>query len=100
MPRYVTPCCFARTPMLSFELMPTIPKSNLKIEVEKSSYCRRTIQARMQEGHFSASCKIFDDVCAFRCQEVEQDEPLDGFTGGFPCQAGMSDSYSEWLPIS
>ena len=27
MPRYVTPCCFARAPMLSFELMPTIPKN-------------------------------------------------------------------------
>ena len=74
--------------------------SKLQIEVEKSSYCRRTIQARMQEGHFSKSCKIFDDVCTFRCQDVEQDEPLDGLTGGFPCQAGIADSYFEWCPMS
>jgi len=56
--------------------------------VEKSSYCRAVIAARVAEGHFSKDAIIHDDVESFEMKAVGKD--VMGLTGGFPCQAGVA----------
>ena len=55
--------------------------------MEKSSYCRAVIAARVAEGHFSKDAIIHDDVESFEMKAVGKD--VMGLTGGFPCQAGV-----------
>ena len=56
-------------------------------QVEKDSFCKEVIAARVQEGHFgSTSVPIYDDVESFNLSDLEHHR-VHGLTGGFPCQA-------------
>lgn len=57
-------------------------------EVEKSLYCRQTIQARIADGFYSKTAQLYEDVTTFSCTELEKDGVIvDGICAGFPCQA-------------
>ena len=55
--------------------------------VEKDSYCKRIIEARIKDGHLDAA-PVFDDVVLFNSEGYAQayQGMVDVFTAGFPCQ--------------
>lgn len=70
--------------------------------VEKDTFCKQVIAARVAEGHFeSKKIPIYDDVESFQVSTLKADR-IHGFMGGFPCQGvsraglkqGMDDSRS------
>ena len=56
-------------------------------EVEQSEYCKAVLQCRIQEGHLPGG-PIFSDVKSFTPTGGLK-EDIEGWIGGFPCQAGM-----------
>lgn len=58
------------------------------LQVESDSFCQKVIGCRVAEGHFeSKKIPVFGNVETFQITGLETDR-IDGFVGGFPCQAG------------
>lgn len=78
------PLCFV-LPLAPFLLRPVF--GHLRLQVEKDTFCKQVIAARVAEGHFeSKKIPIYDDVESFQVSTLKADR-IHGFMGGFPCQA-------------
>ena len=55
--------------------------------MESNEDCQQVIAARVAEGHFPKDTPTFGDVTKFSLSDLQTTETVDGFVGGFPCQA-------------
>ena len=64
------------------------------MQVENNTDCQKIIAARVAEGHFRKDAPTFGDVTTFNLSDLKTPNEVDGFVGGFPCQARMLDFHA------
>ena len=62
-------------------------------QIENNSFCQKIITSRVAEGHFGKRTQLFDDVTKFNMSDLANPDMVDGFLGGFPCQAKPLDFF-------